>query len=73
MLLVFNNDVPGVIGALGTELGRNGVNINSMTVGREIENKQNIIFLGTDQLITKEIVEKIRALENISDARAFDL
>jgi D-3-phosphoglycerate dehydrogenase len=73
MLLVFNNDVPGVIGALGTELGRNNVNINSMTVGREVESKQNIIFLGTDQLITKKMVEDVRALENISDARAFDL
>ena len=73
MLLVFNNDVPGVIGALGTELGRHNVNINSMTVGREIESRQNIIFLGTDQLITKELVEKLRALENISDAQAFDL
>ncbi len=73
MLLVFNNDVPGVIGALGTELGRHNVNINSMTVGREIESRQNIIFLGTDQLITKDLVEKLRALENISDAQAFDL
>jgi hypothetical protein len=44
-----------------------------MTVGREVESKQNIIFLGTDQLITKEMVEDVRALENISDARAFDL
>ena len=73
MLLVFNKDVPGVIGALGTELGRNQININSMTVGREIESRQNIIFLGTDQLITKEVVEKVRALEHISDAQAFHL
>ncbi|MEE4166417.1 MAG: phosphoglycerate dehydrogenase [Desulfocapsaceae bacterium] len=73
MLLVFNNDVPGVIGALGTELGKNNVNINSMTVGREIESRQNIIILGTDQLITNELIEKVRALENISDAQAFDL
>ena len=73
MLLVFNNDVPGVIGALGTELGRANVNISRMTVGREEKSKQNIIFLGTDQLITRELVEKVRALENIDDAQAFDL
>jgi D-3-phosphoglycerate dehydrogenase len=73
MLLVFNNDVPGVIGALGTELGRNNVNISRMTVGREVESKQNIILIGTDQLITKEIVTKVRDLENINDALAFDL
>ena len=44
-----------------------------MTVGREEESRQNIILIGTDQLITREIVEKVRALENISDAQAFDL
>ena len=73
MLLVFNNDVPGVIGALGTELGRSGVNISRMTVGREEESQQNIILIGTDQLITRELVDKVRALENISDAQAFYL
>ena len=73
MLLVFNNDVPGVIGALGTTLGDAGVNISTMTVGREEKNKQNIILIGTDQLITRELVERVRALENIDDAQAFDL
>ena len=73
MLLVYNNDVPGVIGALGTELGRSGVNISRMTVGREIESKQNIIFLGTDQLISAEVLERVRAIENINGAHSFDL
>jgi D-3-phosphoglycerate dehydrogenase len=62
-----------VIGALGTELGRNNVNISRMTVGREVESKQNIIFLGTDQMVTKEILEQVRAIENINDALVFDL
>jgi len=73
MLLVFNNDVPGAIGALGTELGRFNVNISRMTVGREVVSKQNIIFLGTDQLISKEMLEKVQALENINDALVLDL
>ncbi|MBT8360912.1 MAG: phosphoglycerate dehydrogenase [Desulfobacterales bacterium] len=72
MLLVFNNDVPGVIGALGTELGKAGVNISRMTVGRD-EHKQNIIFLGTDQLISRELLKKVRAIKNINDAQGFDL
>lgn len=73
MLLVYNNDVPGVIGALGTELGKCGVNISRMTVGREAESKQNIIFLGTDQLISTEVVERVRALDNVNGAQGFDL
>jgi D-3-phosphoglycerate dehydrogenase len=73
MLLVFNNDVPGVIGALGTELGRAGVNISRMTVGREETSNQNIIFLGTDSVITDEVLNKVRGLANIYGAQALEL
>lgn len=73
MLLVFNKDVPGVIGALGTALGQAGVNISRMTVGREEESNQNIILLSTDQLISQELLQKVRALENIDAAQGLDL
>ncbi|WP_437204911.1 phosphoglycerate dehydrogenase [Planctomicrobium sp. SH664] len=35
MVLVEHQDVPGVIGAIGTAFGKNGVNISHMAVGRE--------------------------------------
>jgi D-3-phosphoglycerate dehydrogenase / 2-oxoglutarate reductase len=73
MLLVYNNDVPGVIGALGTTIGKAGVNISRMTVGREEASKQNIILLGTDQLISKELLNQVRSLENIDGAVVLEL
>lgn len=73
MLLVFNKDVPGVIGALGTTLGNSGVNISRMTVGREEESNQNIILLSTDELVSKELLEKVEALENVNSAQVLDL
>jgi len=73
MLLVYNNDVPGVIGALGTTIGKAGVNISRMTVGREEASKQNIILLGTDQLISKELLNQVLSLENIEGAVALEL
>ncbi len=73
MLLVFNNDVPGVIGALGTTLGNSGVNISRMTVGREEESNQNIILLSTDQLVFKELLGKVLELENITNAQVLEL
>ena len=73
MLLVYNNDVPGVIGALGTTLGNNGVNISRMTVGREDVSDQNIILLSTDSVISKELLTEVTSLENIGDALALDL
>ncbi len=73
MLLVYNNDVPGVIGALGTTLGKAGVNISRMTVGREEASRQNIIFLSTDELISKELLVKVRELDNIADEVVLEL
>jgi D-3-phosphoglycerate dehydrogenase len=73
MLLVYNNDVPGVIGALGTTLGNAGVNISRMTVGREEESNQNIILLSTDELVSKELLVKVLGLANITNAQVLDL
>ena len=73
MLLVFNDDVPGVIGALGSTLGAAGINISRMTVGREEESNQNIILLSTNVLISKEVLRKVSGLKNIADAQVLDL
>ncbi len=73
MLLVYNRDVPGVIGALGTTIGAGGVNISRMTVGREETSQQNIILLSTDSLIPKELLTKVCSLDNITDAVALDM
>ena len=73
MLFVYNQDIPGVIGALGVALGANGVNISRMTVGREPEREQNVILLNTDELISKELLGKVLELENIDDAMVLEL
>lgn len=68
MLLVYNKNIPGVIGALGTTIGTGGVNISRMTVGREEKSNQNIILLNTDTVIEKDLLGKVRELEHIDDA-----
>ncbi|HFQ89393.1 MAG TPA: ACT domain-containing protein, partial [Desulfobulbus sp.] len=73
MLLVYNQDKPGVIGALGTTLGENGTNISSMTVGREESSNQNIILLNTDNLVSRDLLEKVRSLPDIDDAMVLEL
>ncbi|HEB70558.1 MAG TPA: phosphoglycerate dehydrogenase [Desulfobulbus sp.] len=73
MLLVYNKDVPGVIGALGTTLGENGVNISRMTVGREEASEQNVILLNTNTVVDKELLVKVRELAHIDDAMVLEL
>jgi len=73
MLLVYNKDVPGVIGELGTTLGKAGVNISRMTVGREETSEQNVIFLNTNVPISKELLAEVQALEHIDGAIALEM
>jgi len=73
MLLVYNKDIPGVIGALGTTLGNGKVNIALMTVGRQEESRQNVILLNTDTRVSKELLGKVMALEYIEDAVVLEL
>ncbi|MCF6187367.1 MAG: phosphoglycerate dehydrogenase [Desulfobulbaceae bacterium] len=73
MLLVYNKDVPGVIGALGTTLGENGVNISRMTVGREETSDQNVILLNTNTVVDKELLAKVTGLIHIDDAMVLEL
>ncbi len=73
MLLVYNKDVPGVIGAVGTTLGASGVNISRMTVGREETSQQNVILLNTDSSVSKEILQRVLALDNVEHAMALEL
>jgi D-3-phosphoglycerate dehydrogenase / 2-oxoglutarate reductase len=73
MLFVYNQDSPGVIGALGTTIGAAGVNINQMMVGRETEHGRNVILLSTSSLISRELLQEVRNLPSINDAMVLDL
>ncbi len=73
MLLVYNKDVPGVIGALGTTLGKHGVNISRMTVGREEASNQNVILLNTDTLVDNDLLAQVGELADIDSAMVLEL
>jgi D-3-phosphoglycerate dehydrogenase len=69
ILLIRNQDVPGVIGSITSRLGVQKVNINRMQVGQEKEKKQNAILLTTDMPVSDAVLEEIRALDNVHMAR----
>jgi D-3-phosphoglycerate dehydrogenase len=72
-LLIQNNDSPGVIGLIGTTLGRHGLNISRMQVGRETHKGRNIVFLNTDTPVTAEVLEELRTLEPVVSAIRLEL
>jgi len=74
MLIVRNEDVPGVIGRIGTFMGELGVNIANMVVGRAPGSRVAAMMgLNLDQPLTDDQVEEVRRLEGIEDAVAVEL
>ena len=65
MVFIRNWDKPGLIGSLGTLMGKNGINIAAMTFGRDKPGGKAISVLNVDSQVGAEIQDKIRELENI--------
>ena len=65
MLLFYTHDRPGVIGNIGTSLGKQGINISRMQFGREKVEGKSLLVLSTDGLVSSEIIEQMKKLPNI--------
>ena len=73
-LLVFTHqDVPGIIGRVGTAFGGSGVNIAQMTVGRSAPGGDAIGVLNLDQPPSSEALAQVEACEGICSARVCNL
>jgi D-3-phosphoglycerate dehydrogenase len=65
LLLIYNNDKPGVIGNIGNLMGRNDINIARMHFGRETAGGMAISVVSVDATPTPEVLDEIRKLPNI--------
>src|SRR5208337_449505 len=59
MLLFTHRDVPGLIGFVGTILGKHKVNIAQMTVGRQMPGGEAIAILNLDSLPPEDAVREV--------------
>lgn len=69
LLLVFrHNDVPGIIGSVGTVFGRHKVNIAQMAVGRDTPGGEAVGVLNLDDEPSAEALAEVKKLHGISSA-----
>ena len=61
MLYTTNNDVPGIIGVLGSTMGKNDVNIANFTLGRAAEGGQAIALLYVDAPVSDLVLADLQA------------
>lgn len=65
VLITHHRDVPGVIGRVGTILGRHGVNIAGMEVGRHHRGGEAIMVVNVDDPIPDGALEEIQAIPGL--------
>ena len=69
MIVLCNNDQPGVIGDVGTILGRHRVNIANFALGRDGSRAIGVVNVDETAAIPDAVLEEIRKVKAIREAR----
>ncbi len=70
LIILRNNDVPGVIGRVGTLLAAEGLNIAEYIQSREAKGGLALAAVSVDSTVSPAVLEALSEDEDISDARA---
>jgi D-3-phosphoglycerate dehydrogenase len=73
LLLVKNDDTPGVIGHIGTLLGARSINIARMSVGRKPGSGRAVMLIEVDNEVPAAVVGEVAAIAGVREARAIRL
>ena len=73
VLITHHHDQPGVIGKVGTILGRHQVNIAGMQVGRHHRGGEALMVLNVDDAIPEEAMAEIKRIAGVATAYVVSL
>jgi len=68
-IIIKNDDRPGVIGAVGTVLGRHGVNIANFALGRTAECAIGVVGVDDGDKVTAPVIAELRAIPAVMTAQ----
>ena len=67
VLVIFNDDKPGVIGAVGTVCGRHNINICTMGVGQKPAEQKAMLAVSLDKEPDAKVIEELDRLEFVNE------
>ncbi|MEZ4750040.1 MAG: phosphoglycerate dehydrogenase [Bdellovibrionota bacterium] len=73
ILFTRNEDRPGVVGAVGSVLGSEGINIARMALGLNKETGQAIALISVDSVVAAETLDKLRKTEGMLSVQQVQL
>jgi len=73
ILMVYNNDKPGVLGAIGTYLGNCNINIAGLQLGRDKPGGKAVAFIMIDQSVPDHVLNGLTKINNVISAKTISL
>ncbi len=73
ILFIRNQDIPGVIGRVGTILGNRNINIANFALGRNQQAREAIGLVNVDNAVPGEVLEEIRSIPAVRVARVVEI
>ena len=73
LLLLNNSDKPGIVGYLGTLLGKHNVNIASMSLGRDTAGGLALTVLSLDSVPPAAVLAELQKGADISNVKVVTL
>jgi D-3-phosphoglycerate dehydrogenase len=73
VLILFNDDKPGVVGQYGTILGANGINIADMTFSRKLDPPKALVGINLDSAPGEKVLDEIRRLDEVESVYALEM
>jgi len=73
MLVVFNKDVPGIIGQIGTIFGKNKINVASVSFGREEKGGRAVSVWNVDSDVQKKVLDELRSAKDVEGVKLVKL
>jgi D-3-phosphoglycerate dehydrogenase len=73
VLVIFNDDKPGVIGSVGTVCGRHNINICTMGVGQKTDESKAALVVSLDKTPDEKAVAELAGLEFVNEIYVCEL
>jgi len=73
LLVFWNYDRPGLVGSIGTALGRHGINIGQLQFGREAPGGRAVTVVNVDSEVGEQVLAELCQLENVISVTSANL
>lgn len=73
MLVTRHHDRPGIVGAVGTILSEEAINISSLELSRLSERGEAMMFVAVDDTLDATVLDRVRSADGIIEAQVIEL